>query len=212
MSAAPKAVHEAPSDYEEFHRMYFEYIKNLVKRAGVAYQNVDDVAMGLVTRFIEMDILNQYQPEFTDPSGVTRSVRFRTYLTSLVLVYVKHPRHRLNVHYRREVAELEDLVQVMDFPEGQGPTPEEVLDRITYEDMLFFISVALSNIQSSRSSLRMDEFFLTVARQVEEDDRINVARLAKAFHVSTTSIRAWLGRLEREVRTLGVDHRASGAD
>jgi hypothetical protein len=207
-------ANDVPANYDEFHRMYFEYIKSLVKRAGIVFQNVDDVAMGLVVRFIEMDILKQYTPQFTDAVGVVRSVKFRTYLTSLVMVYVKHPRHRLNVHYRREVADLDDLVRVMEhqFPELQGPSTDEVIDRMTYEDMLYFISVALSNIQSNRSALRMDELFLSVASQVEDSGKYNVTQLAKAFHVSTTSIRAWLTRLEREVRALGVDHRSSAAD
>lgn len=205
---------DVPRDYAEFHLMYFEYIRSLVKRSGVLFQNVDDVAMSLVVKFIEMDILDQYTPEFVDKSGNTRRVRFRTYLTSLVMIYVKHPRHRLNIHYRREVPDLDDVLKVMEheFPEEQGRSVHELIEYMQYKDVLYFLSAALSRIQSNRSALRMDELFLIVAAQVEDDGRINVSRLAQAFQVSTTSIRAWLTRLEREVRALGVDHRTSLSD
>ena len=203
MSAASDYV--APSSYEDLHREYFPTVVRLVAKAGVWAQNVDDVAMGLMVKFLELDILDQYRPEHTYADGAVRPVKFSTYLTHMVLLYTRHPRHRLNVHYGRTVAFANDVLLNLDQEEEQGPSPDEVLDRLEYVDMLYFVSAALGRLQASRrSDLKMDTLFLCVADQIEQTGKINVQQLAKQFSVSATSIRAWLKRLEEEVHALGL--------
>jgi hypothetical protein len=205
MKAASDYV--APASYEDLHRDYFPTVVRLVAKAGVWAQNVDDVAMGLMVKFLEIDILGQYRPQHTYSDGTVRSVKFTTFLTHLVLLYTRHPRHRLNVHYQREINVVTDQFYQGEFDpqEEQGPSPDEVLDRLEYVDMLYFVSTALGRLQASRrSDLKMDTLFLCVADQIEQTGKINVQQLALRFSVSATSIRAWLKRLEEEVHALGL--------
>lgn len=127
----------APADYAELYTHYFGAIQAMVAKAGIHNQDVEDVAMAILAKFMEKDALAQYDPEklfdvgehpkFEGPRH--RPARFASYLRRFVFLYVKQhldaqatqDRKRADLR-AQEDSTLEELIEI----KAAGRSPDHV--------------------------------------------------------------------------------------
>jgi len=88
---------DVPAGPEELFRDYYPYVRKIVSNTpAIPSQDVEDVAMDIMTRLIERDVVGMFDPDMRfihDGRQVT--AKFRTFLTAQVQLYVKGQRDRL---------------------------------------------------------------------------------------------------------------------
>lgn len=104
-----------PDDYSELFATYFPMMRQIVYRAGIAQEDVQDVAMDILARFIEKDGIAYYDPhrlhdvgENPDlPGARYRKAKFKGMLRGFTQTYVMQYRDKQMVRHRREPWRLE---------------------------------------------------------------------------------------------------------
>lgn len=204
-----------PESFEDMFSHYYEFVVRLVASFGIDFQNAEDVAMTILTKFFEKDVLSDFNPEFTSEySGVTRKAVFRTFLSGFVRSYVRHYLDRQTTHRVREGFSVD--TPVFTFPESgdtqtwmeyAGPKYHEEFEDLHEEDLLLSIRARLRRRQNHnvQDHCDMPVFFERVRQQIYEQGKIDTLQLAEDFGVSKTSIQNWLKRLRVEVSAVVKD-------
>lgn len=99
-----------PDDYSELFQTYFPMMRQIVYRSGIAQEDVQDVAMDILARFIEKDGIAYYDPhrlhdvgENPDIAGARyRKAKFKGMLRGFTATYVMQYRDKQMVRHRRE--------------------------------------------------------------------------------------------------------------
>jgi hypothetical protein len=198
-----------PKDYVELFQMYYEYIRKLVYRSGIDSQNVENVTMAVIIRLLEKDALAQYDPDF-GVKNETHQALFRTFLSSFVISYLKHP-----VDMQRKLSRREGLS--LDKPTGSdndgreqtvydmlAPAHEDSHEDLEYTDLVGQIrrQVASSTKKNGIDRCDMPAFFEAILEQQAQQGSINVKELAEKFKVGKSTIQNWIKRLRSEVAPL----------
>ncbi len=207
-----EADRSVPSSFEEMFATHYDYVVRLVAQSGIDFQNAEDVAMTILTKFFEKDALNDFDPEFTtEYGGITRKAVFRTFLSGFVKTYVRHYRDRQEVTRLREGFSVDTVMftyadsgEPATWMDLQGPSFEEKYEDLAEQDLLASIRSRLqhSTPRNSQDQCNMPEFFEAVLRQTYAEGRVDTAALAEEFGVSKTSIQNWLKRLRSEVSSV----------
>ena len=198
-----------PVSFEDMFSYYYEFVVKLVGHFGIDRQNSEDVAMTILTKFFEKDVLSDFNPEFTTQyGGVTRKAVFRTFLSGFVRTYVRHYKDRQVIHKRREGFSVDtpmfnysDTGEAVTWMDYLGPRYYEEHEDLEEADLVRAIRerLALTKPRNAQDQCNMTEFFERVLQQVYETDHVDTAVLAEEFGVSKTSIQNWLKRLRSEV-------------
>lgn len=106
----------APRDYAELYECYFGMMKSIVAKAGIAAHDVEDVAMEILTKFMERDGLSWYDPDLLHDVGRhprldgprRRPARFQGLLRSFTSIYVRQHLDRQRTRAAREPHRLEE--------------------------------------------------------------------------------------------------------
>ncbi len=99
-----------PEDYTELFREYFGMMTWEVSRSGIAYEDVQDVTMDILARFIEKDGISYYDPEHLHDVGESpdlpgaryRKAKFKGMLRGFTRTYVMAYRDKQMTRHRRE--------------------------------------------------------------------------------------------------------------
>ncbi len=135
----------APQDYAELFRLYYPYVCNLVRRAGIDENNKEDVASEILLKFMDHDCLAQFDPTRTFTyNGRTHRAKFGTFLSRFVAAYVRGHKDRQDVQAKREPlycdqnlstgTETERWVTV--YGPTEGDISEAVLDLVTFQEIV----------------------------------------------------------------------------
>lgn len=168
---------------------YFDFIKWHVVKAKIDNANVEDVAMNLLTRYIERGgVKEMFDPE--------RNILFRTALSGFCRSYLYHIkeqevidefRHGLSADY---TVGDNDETPILDL---KGYTAPDEFDRAE-------VNYALSRIRHNIMKHEDEKFLLFfdfVLLQVEEHGQMDVAEMAEMFGVTRSSIHNWRKRLHK---------------
>lgn len=203
------ADHYVPTSFEDMFERYYDYVVRLVSQSGIDFQNAEDVAMTILTKFFEKDALSDFDPEFTTQyGGVVRKAVFRTFLSGFVKTYVRHYKERQRIQKDREGFSADTVMffysesgEAATWLDLSGPVYEENYDALHEKDLIQSIRAHLDSVppRNVQDQCDLRAFFEAVLVQTYEDGRVDTATLAEQFEVSKTSIQNWLKRLRSEV-------------
>lgn len=185
-----------PASFTEFYRDYYSYVVRLVNRAGVPYQEAEDISQTILTRFYERGVLEQYDP------NREQGAKFSTFVSSFVLIYVRHYRNRLlrlNAHeldlLDRPVSSTDDLKSA--WADAHGYTHEDSYEELELSTLKNSIEERLSRVvkNDDRSACDLLKLFRMISDQVEEDGKHNTQVIADEFGVSVSTIKYWIAKL-----------------
>lgn len=194
-----------PEDYSDLFEHYWRYVVKLVRSFGIDDQNAEDVAMTILTKFLEKDALADYRPEFvSNHGGVARPAVFTTFLSGFVFAYVRHHRDRQTITKRREPAMLDAPVAqdgtATTWIEMYGPVEPEDHDDIYHDDLVRAIRRSLEAMPpSARAHVNIVALFDRMVAQISTTGQYDTAALAAEFGVSQSAIRNWILRLRDEI-------------
>lgn len=195
-----------PTDFDDLFRNYYIYTVRLVSKAGIDFQNAEDVASIILTKAFEHGLIADFDPT-AEYNG--RKAVFTTFLAGFVLKYVRHYRDRQKLQLTREGQSTDVEITVPGKSSSEptiwideyGPTMEETYDDLHHSDFLVTVRAHLTTAALGRkdSQLNLTAFFNAIAEQVEVHGQINTSELMDQFSVSRTTIHNWMSRLRDEV-------------
>jgi len=196
-----------PAGPEELFRVYYGYVRKVVAAtSAIRAQDVDDVAMEIMTRLIERDVIGMFDPAKTFSYGDKQiPARFSTFLTAQVSLYVKGQRDRLGRQHKRELF-------VIDSPppgEDGGLSWADVFggseDDLSGLDAAEWIRQArgfLSTVprRSDRDNCDLIMLFDELVSQVAATGTVNSAETAARLGVSSAVTGRWVRWLRSNLR------------
>lgn len=112
------AVSGCPDDYAELFEVYWPMMKKTVAHAGIAKEDVEDVTMEILTKFMEKGGLDHYDPNYIVDVGShpevagprRRPAKFGSMLRGFTSTYVLALRDKQKIKHHRETHRLDALV------------------------------------------------------------------------------------------------------
>lgn len=198
-------ISDAPASNAEVFQQYHYYVRSLIARYGFDQQFVEDMASIIFTKWIEKDVLSDYDPtKKWESYGKVRTANFQTFLSGFVIQYLYHYKTRED---RRASIECESVD--FELPQADGSQapwldaqPEGVtndLQSVEMVELVLDIEKYLHGVKPTRHC-SMEDFFAAVMRQVTAYGRVNIASLADEFNVSRSSIQNWLKLLREHIK------------
>lgn len=207
---------QVPADYAEVFQMYYPYMLKLVKKFGMQPAAAEDTAMSILSKFLEKKALEHFDPDYNiEYRGETVKAAFRTYLSSFVVTYVKHHRHRQMVAMSRQGISLDtnlikgassygDGTHLITVADSVLPPYEETYEELHTADLIRTIRAHLAELPRRNDQDKCDMllFFDIIHLQVSETEKLNNEELAEMFDVSKPTILSWKKRLRVELSTI----------
>lgn len=201
-----------PGTYSDMFQHYYTYVVKMVTKLGIDPQNAEDVAMTILSKFIEKDALADFDPDFQSSyGGVKRTAKFRTFLSGFVATYVQHHRTRQMKQAYREMRSTNQPVvsdssnnsgdAVIEWIELYGPNVIDEHEDLAEQDLIRQIRTRLtaSGVRNNQDRCNLADFFEAVLEQSNETGKVDVTALSVQFGVSKTTIQNWIKRLRSEV-------------
>lgn len=108
-----------PDNYSEMFERYFGMVRSVVTKSGIAPEDVEDVAMEIIAKFIQKEGLESYDPtrlhEVKNPrtaGPAKRTARFSSMLRGFAATYVLQHRDKQAIRHRKEPYRLEKPVML----------------------------------------------------------------------------------------------------
>lgn len=204
-----------PESYEEMFDEYFDYVKLLVKKAGITVEDVEDVAMSIFTTFMEKDALAWYDPNKLHDVGDKprvegarqRTARFPGLLRRFVNTYVLQHRDKQKTRAYKEPIRCETPVITTDA--GDVGTWIEVFGPATMPDNSLdfwnWVQTASDHLESLpvRGQRDLARVFRSVVEQVAMDGKVDRKVIASDFGVSDTFVCQIFKDLRAELEKMG---------
>ena len=203
----------APSGPDELFRQYYGYVRKIVSQTpAIQAQDAEDVAMEIMTRLLERDVLGMFDPDMRfSYGGKEVPARFRTFLVAQVQLYVKSQRDRLGRLRKHETAVLDAPVSsdddgsltMADLFAGGGE------DDFSHLDVAEWVTQARAFLAAvpRRSDLdRCDlvRLFDTLIEQALTTGSVQSAETAVQLGVSPAVGRRWTEWLRQNLRQQGT--------
>lgn len=207
---------EAPSGPDEMFRKYFGYTRKIVAGTpGIPAQDVEDVAMEIMTRLVERDVLGMFDRDMRFcHDGREIKARFRTFVTAQIKLYVKGQRDKLGRHRKHELA-------ILDAP----PPGEEDAGGMTLADLFSAGEDDVSHVDAAEWVRQARSFLATVPKRSDRDacdlvalfdelvaqavttGEVRVAETAARLGVSASATGRWMDWLRKNLRQQAVMQR-----
>jgi hypothetical protein len=168
-------------------------------------QDVEDVAMDIMSRLIERDVVGMFDPGMTfSHDGKDIPAKFRTFLTAQVHLYVQGQRDKLGRQRKREL-----LIVDTPPPEGSGQSWGDILggseDDLSGLDAAEWVRQARAFLatvprRSDRDACDLVRLFDGLIAQVTETGTVSVAQTAADLGVSTAVTSRWVRWLRTSLR------------
>ena len=207
------SVSAAPANAEEFIRQYRGYVIGLVRRAGIATQDAEDVADEILLAELtaknhekeEVGILALYDPDFTaEHQGVRQRVSFRAFLSNRVMLRVRGKGDSIRRRTAREPllcdAQVEDGVPWIEVFGGQCWDDYPDLDAAEFVRRM---RSHLASVPPPAGGCDLLELFDELCREVREEGDVSAASVGSHFQVSDTVAASWLARLREIMSAAG---------
>jgi hypothetical protein len=202
----------APSGPDELFRQYFGYVRKVVASTpAIPAQDAEDVAMEIMTRLLERDVLGMFDPDLRfSYGGKEVPARFRTFLLSQVQVYVRGQRDRLGRQRKHEYAHLEAPLSLAIGGDDQGTTMADLFmggaeDDLSHLDVAEFVRQARSYLAAVPKRSRQDRcdlvrLFDELTSQALTTGSVQVRETAARLGVSPSVSRRWVSWLRQNLR------------
>jgi DNA-directed RNA polymerase specialized sigma24 family protein len=192
----------APADYDALHRQYRGYIRALLCTNGIPDQDADDITSDILTRFMERDFLNAYDPTLTFvKEGKARRATFKTFLAKFALTYVQSKRERIKRTLYRE-----PLVPDVGLTEGANEhdfytfstmrgasTDPDPIDLVYAEQLNDRIRAYLATVPRRHPADRCDlvVVFNAFTEQLRRRGAVDLNELKDHFNISMAAMHGW---------------------
>lgn len=194
-----------PETYDEVFRHYYPQILGLVKQFGITPQRREDVAMMILTKFIERDALHDFDPQFIGRNG--SPMRFQSFLSGFVVAYVRHWRSREIIEANREMNLVDQPSSHSQEEDRDGHTwidenfsHEDDLSSVEMDLMMAKVRRHLATLPATNENHDLALLFDFVMEQINSQGRILVTELADLYGVSISSMQTWIRRLRDQIR------------
>ncbi len=212
----------APRDIADLFRIYQPYIIALARKFGIEESRVEDVASEILLRLMEKDVIGSFDPtRVFDYEGQRRPARFKSYLTKIVMQYLKGHRDKQYRQRNREpllcdapVARNKDALNgaaPSTWIEMNGPTtegPEEVYGRaVDAADTLAILRAHMKTVppRNRYDGCDLPVFFELILSQIAEHGTWSPEEIRAHFKISTTAAHSWNWRTrEQAALALGL--------
>lgn len=197
---------EAPRGPDELFRQYFGYIRRIVANTpAIPAQDAEDVAMEIMTRLVERDVLGMFDPRMQFAhEGKQIPAKFRTFLTAQVGLYVKGQRDRLGRQRKREV-----VASVMPDDESEAPSLFDLIggaeDDLSAFDAAEWIRqarefLALVPKRSDQDRCDLVKLFDEMIDQVSRTGAASTSETAARLGVSPSVVTRWTQWMRQNLR------------
>lgn len=195
-----------PATNAEVFEIYYQHIKFLIRKYGFHEELVEDMAALLMLKFVEKDVLSDYDP--TRLSSNNKTANFKTFLSGFVMSYLfhymsreirrrDHEAYSLNYSYTLEDGDTDLWLDQL--PEGRVDDEYEYQTVDLIIDIRNFLQENPKVMGPKHAPVTLETFFSSVMRQVEEQGQVNSKELQEEFGVSKTTISNWLRTLREHV-------------
>jgi hypothetical protein len=192
-----------PATYDELFAHYYPYVLKLI-RPYIDEANVEDVAMTIIMKFIEKDVLVDYDPAAKRRDGSETS--FITFLSGFVFAYLRgFVTTQQKQHYRYPISTDKEVTRSVEGGTGSstwldvyGGGYEEEFTDLTDAEFLMRVRAHLAS-QEHKWEKPVALLFEFIVMQLDEHARIRRDELAELFEVSVTTIFRMLQMLKSEL-------------
>jgi hypothetical protein len=183
-----------PSGADELFRLYYGYVRKIVGNTpSIQSQDVEDVAMEIMTRLVERDVIGMFDPsKMFSYDGKQIPARFRTFLTAQVSLYARGQRDRLGRQHKREMFVID------------SPSPD---DGLSWADVFGGAEDDLSGLDAAEW-IRQARSFLSTVPKRSDRDRCDLVRLFDELIAQVAS--TGTVRTEETAAHLGVSPAVTG--
>jgi hypothetical protein len=193
-----------PSGPDELFTQYYGYVRKIVGGTPmIAPQDVEDVAMEIMTRLLERDVAGMFDPAMLFSHGDRQvSAKFRTFLTAQVQLYVKGQRDKLGRQRKRELL-------IIDTPSDGGASWADVFggseDDLSGLDAAEWVRQARSFLatvpkRSDRDNCDLVRLFDALIIQAASTGIVSMTETAARLGVSAFVIGRWVQWLRSNLR------------
>lgn len=196
----------APSGPDELFRTYFSYIRRIVAGTpAIPAQDAEDVAMEIMTRLVERDVLGMFDPGMRFAyEGKQIPARFRTFLTAQVALYVKGQRDKLGRQRKHEMPVLDapvpgsDGLNLIDLF-GGAEDDTSSLDAAEWirQARSFLATVPRRSGQDRCDLVRL---FDALIGQVARDGTVSTLETARQLGVNPSVMARWMQWMRQNLR------------
>lgn len=196
----PKAVPTGkPESPEQLIKWYGDYVRRLVQRANVPPQEIDDVAQNILTRELEVGVLDMYDPS-TISDHNKRPVTFKAFLSSRVSLRIKGQRDSVLRRAGRELllCDTTDDAGVSWLDQFGGEMWDDY-SGVDAEEFVTRMRCYLATVprRSAQDSCDLLALFDELVRQVRETGEVSSAQVQERFGIADTTATAWVSRLRQ---------------
>jgi DNA-directed RNA polymerase specialized sigma24 family protein len=182
-----------PDDYKELFEAYFPIMCHIVYKAGIAKEDVEDVTMDLLIKFMEKDGIAYYDPG--------KATKFSSMLRGFTSTYVLDKRDRQEVRHRRNPWRL-DAVDDLELVDPLDSTFDYVETSVALQQVLREARRQL--VTKSNAKRDYATFFDACMRHGLTLDRIDRAALEKELGLTASVTRRMLDEVRNVLRPLVV--------
>lgn len=180
-----------PRDYSELFETYFSIMCHIVYKSGIAKEDVEDVTMDLLIKFMEKDGINYYDP--------TKPTKFSSMLRGFTATYVQTNRDKQAVRHKRIPWRLEALEDL------QWVDPLECsLENVDTAISLQQVLVKARSMLAERKERNKDyaAFFDACVRHGLTEGRLDRDALQRELGLTTSITRRMLVEVRLTLRSL----------
>jgi hypothetical protein len=198
-----------PATNAEVFEQYFAHVKYLIRKYGFHEELVEDMASIMMLKFVEKDVLSDYDP--TKVHGNNKTANFKTFLSGFVVSYLYHYMSReirrrdiesFSLNYSYELEDGDTDLWIDQIPEGRvdDEYDYQTLDLII--DIRNYLQENPKVMGQKQAPVKLEEFFAAVMAQVEKYGECNSKELQEQFGVSKTTISNWMKILREHVNAV----------
>jgi hypothetical protein len=196
-----------PASYDELFRHYYQYVVKQVILFGIEPASAEDVAMSILTKFLENDALEDFDPNFQSPHVETgRKAVFATFLSGFVRTYAQHHRNMQSKRASRESVSCDETTggHQKDNPGGELLVIDLIAEPITDQYDIVEARTVVRAIRArleaevpsnSQDKSNLPALFDAMLRQYQLNSEVSPLAISKEFGVTKNSIHNWIKRL-----------------
>jgi hypothetical protein len=187
----------APSGPDELFRQYYGYLRKMVANTpAIPAQDAEDVAMDIMTRLVERDVIGMFDPGMKfHHDGKDIQARFRTFVTAQIQLYLKGQRDKLGRLRKHEAVVLD------------APLSSDEDSGLSMADLFGGVEDDTSHIDAAEW-IRQARSFLAIVPKRSDRDSCDLVRLFDAL-ISQAAVTGEV-RLAETAQRLGVSQAVTG--
>lgn len=198
----------APESFEDLVIHYGDFVKSLVIRYGIAYQDAEDISQEILLKFYERDALSWFDGDKLHPAGKTmKRARFASFLRAFVSKYVLSHRDKQHTRARKEPFRLEHLTEDESGGTWGDSVPDDsqtaVLEMADFSEWLDRVSEYLAALPERGRAGELHVVFVMAVSSLFETGAVDRKAIAAHYEVSDTAVTQMFRDLRHELVEAG---------